>query len=85
MSPDDHNTLVPREMLNGFSVVMDIVYSPMRTRLLKESQEAGRTVVNGLAMLLYQGVAQFELWTGQEAPVEIMREALLHGLNLKTS
>lgn len=83
MSPDDHNTLVPRHILDGFSVIMDIVYSPLQTRLLKESQESGCCVVNGLAMLLYQGVAQFELWTGKEAPVEIMREALLQSLSTK--
>ena len=83
MSPDDHCTLVPQQMLEGFSVTMDIVYSPLQTRLLKESQESGCAVINGLAMLLYQGVAQFELWTGRKAPVEVMREALLLGLKIK--
>ena len=83
MSPDDHSTLVPKKILDRFSVIMDIVYSPLQTRLLKEAQESGCRTVNGLAMLLYQGVAQFELWTNQEAPVDIMREALLAGIQTK--
>ena len=55
---------------------MDIVYAPLATRLLREAEAAGCQVINGLEMLLYQGVAQFELWTGKTAPVELMREKL---------
>jgi shikimate dehydrogenase len=55
---------------------MDIVYSPLQTRLLKEARAAGCRTVNGLEMLLLQGVAQFEIWTGLRAPVAVMREAL---------
>jgi shikimate dehydrogenase len=55
---------------------MDIVYAPLETRLLSEAKEAGCTVINGLSMLLYQGAAQFELWTGRDAPVEVMRKIL---------
>lgn len=65
-------------------MIMDIVYSPLQTRLLKEAQESGCRVVNGLAMLLYQGVAQFELWTNQEAPVDFMRKALLAEIQTTT-
>ena len=56
---------------------MDIVYAPLQTRLLREAEEAGCRTVSGLEMLLYQGVAQFELWTGMAAPVEVMRASLL--------
>jgi shikimate dehydrogenase len=56
---------------------MDIIYAPSETRLLREAKEAGCATVNGFYMLLFQGVAQFELWTGRSAPVEIMREKLL--------
>ena len=65
-----------QKLLNKFSVVMDIVYAPLATRLLREATAAGCKVIDGLSMLLYQGVAQFELWTGREAPVEVMREVL---------
>jgi shikimate dehydrogenase len=76
MVPDVDRTPVPGELLSGFSVVMDIVYAPRRTRLLREAAAAGCGVVDGLAMLLYQGAAQFELWTGEKAPLEFMREVL---------
>lgn len=80
MAPQPDASPVPAQYLSRFAVVMDIVYAPLRTRLLREAEEAGCQVVNGLAMLLYQGVAQFELWTGRPAPVEIMSQSLLQGL-----
>ena len=75
-------SLVPADKVGDFPVVMDIVYSPLETRLLREAREAGCEVVNGLAMLLYQGVAQFELWTGEQAPIHVMYESLRAGLGL---
>lgn len=61
----------------NFPVVMDIVYSPLQTTLLLHAEKAGCQTVNGLEMLLYQGVAQFELWTGLKAPVDVMRDVLV--------
>lgn len=77
MAPLEEMALVPQARLGQYRVVMDIVYVPLRTRLLREAEAEGCEVVNGLEMLLYQGVAQFELWTGQDAPVEVMRDALM--------
>ncbi len=68
---------VPGEVLHDYSVIMDIVYAPLQTKLLRISKKAGCMTVNGLEMLLYQGVAQFELWTGRTAPVEDMRKVLM--------
>lgn len=76
MEPDNEGIAVPPAILSGFSVVMDIVYAPLETRLLREAKAAGCQTLDGLAMLLYQGIAQFELWTGKEAPRAIMRSAL---------
>lgn len=76
MLPDAAHSPIDAALLDGFKVVMDIVYAPLETRLLKDSAAAGCLCINGLEMLLYQGVAQFELWTGLEAPVEVMRRAL---------
>ena len=76
MAPQSDATPVASGLLNRFSVVMDIVYAPLQTRLLREAEEAGCKIINGLSMLLFQGVAQFELWTGREAPIEIMRNVL---------
>ena len=57
-------------------VVLDMVYRPGKTRLLKDAERVGCGCVSGLEMLLFQGVVQFELWTGKGAPIEVMRGAL---------
>jgi shikimate dehydrogenase len=54
---------------------MDIVYRPLKTRLLKEAEARGCKTIDGLQMLIHQGAAQFELWTNQTAPVEVMAQA----------
>ena len=76
MQPESEVSPVSATILSRFQVVMDIVYAPLETRLLSEAKAAGCQVINGLEMLLYQGVAQFELWTGKTAPVELMRQKL---------
>ncbi len=57
--------------------VYDMIYRPAETPLLRAAREAGCRTANGLGMLLYQGAAAFELWTGRPAPVEVMRSALV--------
>jgi len=76
MSPKIEVSPFPATALHHFNIVMDIVYSPIKTRLLQEAEGAGCQTINGLKMLLFQGAAQFELWTGQSAPIEIMRGQL---------
>lgn len=80
MTPHIDNSLVPKEYLSRYAVVMDIVYAPLETRLLKEAKASGCRTVDGLAMLYYQGLAQFKIWTGVEPPVSVMRDALLQEL-----
>jgi shikimate dehydrogenase len=55
--------------------VYDVVYNPLVTKLLSEAKKAGAGTLNGLPMLVYQGAIAFELWTGREAPVNIMFKA----------
>lgn len=76
MTPNVTMSLMDVEQLRGIKVVMDIVYSPLETCLLKNAAEAGCATICGLEMLLYQGVEQFELWTGKTAPVDLMRAKL---------
>jgi shikimate dehydrogenase len=73
-------TSVPAEHLHGDLAVLDAVYAPIETRLLRDAAEAGATTVDGAWMLLYQGVEAFERWTGETAPVEAMNDALRAGL-----
>ena len=70
-------TLVPKALLKKGATVLDMNYDPLETRLLREAAEAGCTVIGGFEMLLAQATAQFEVWTGAEAPVEAMRSAAL--------
>jgi len=77
MAPGSDKSPVSANTVESFSVVMDIVYAPLKTRLLADAEKSGCRIVNGLEMLLFQGVAQFELWTGCRAPVEQMRSSLL--------
>jgi shikimate dehydrogenase len=77
MEPDSEMSPIDRRLLDGYRVIMDIVYAPLQTQLLKDGAACGCICISGLNMLLYQGVAQFELWTGLEAPVEEMRQAML--------
>ncbi|MFB6166226.1 MAG: shikimate dehydrogenase [Haloarculaceae archaeon] len=67
---------VPADALHGDLAVLDAVYDPIETRLLRDAAAAGATTVDGAWMLLYQGVAAFERWTGEPAPVAAMNEAL---------
>ena len=54
----------------------DMIYRPAETALLKAAKAAGCRTANGLGMLLYQGAKALELWTGQDAPIGVMRRAL---------
>lgn len=54
--------------------VFDVIYNPRETRLLQAAREAGCQTANGLYMLLYQGAASFKLWTGQDMPVDLIKE-----------
>ena len=62
--------------LRQAGAVYDMIYRPAETALLREAKAAGCRTANGIGMLLYQGAKALELWSGQTAPIEIMREAL---------
>jgi 3-dehydroquinate dehydratase/shikimate dehydrogenase len=62
--------------LRGARVAYDLVYNPRETRFLREADAAGCTTVGGLAMLVAQAAVQFKLWTGMDAPLEVMRAAV---------
>jgi shikimate dehydrogenase len=68
--------IVSPKALRSRLAVYDIVYNPPETPLIKEAKKLGLKAANGLGMLLYQGALSFELFTGKQAPVEVMRVAL---------
>ncbi|MDA8391887.1 MAG: shikimate dehydrogenase [Actinomycetota bacterium] len=76
---------VEEGLLEVAQVVVDLVYRPLRTPLLALAEQTGAKAVDGTGMLLHQAAAQFELWTGVEAPVGAMREALQAHLALEVA
>ena len=56
--------------------ILDLVYNPPETALVRAAHAAGLRAIGGLSMLLYQGAESFTLWTGHEAPLAVMRQAL---------
>ena len=62
--------------LSRAKAVYDMIYRPVETTLLQMARSAGCNIANGMGMSLYQGAKALELWTGQPAPIEVMRKAL---------
>ncbi len=75
MHPKIDKTLVRANMMRRGLVVYDIVYKPLRTKLLREARRAGGKTIDGLGMLVHQGALAFEIWTGKRAPIKIMKAA----------
>ena len=80
MHPKTNETIIPKALLRPEQVVFDIVYTPRETRLLQEARSVGCTTIPGLEMFVNQAVIQFELWTGQRAPVSVMRKIVEENL-----
>jgi shikimate dehydrogenase len=81
MRPQEDECPVPEDLAIPAGVaVYDLVYNPEETLLLKRAKEAGAKAIGGLGMLLHQGAEAFRLWTGREAPLAVMRQALREGL-----
>jgi len=77
LNPDDPSPLDENQFpLKQARAVYDMIYRPAETRLLKAAKKARCHTANGLGMLLHQGAKAFELWTGQAAPLDVMRKAL---------
>ena len=80
MIPHTDTTPVSSRQLKKDMVVMDIVYNPLKTKLLNEADKAGCITIDGAAMFVYQGAFQFELWTGKKAPIAEMKQVVLEAL-----
>jgi shikimate dehydrogenase len=86
MWPDTESSPWPHDLpIPGHLTVCDLVYNPQETLLLSQARAVGAEVVGGLGMLVHQGAAAFELWTGRPAPVAAMREACLAALHARSS
>jgi shikimate dehydrogenase len=81
MWPEVTRSVWPEDLaLPSHLTVFDLVYNPCQTKLLQQAKAAGATGIGGLGMLVHQGAAAFELWTGEKAPVETMWAAVSEAL-----
>jgi len=78
-SGSEEESPVPLDLIRPSMLVYDLVYHPAETRLMAAARQTGASMLGGLPMLVYQGAASFELWTEQEAPLDIMFEAARMG------
>jgi len=80
MTPNTDETPVSAEMLKPSLVVFDVVYNPVKTKLMRQAEQIGAQTISGLEMLVWQGALAFELWTGAKPLVELMRKEVLRSL-----
>jgi shikimate dehydrogenase len=77
MAPKKGESPLPAEFLSPKLVVMDIVYNPLETKLLRDARKRGCKTVDGVGMLVRQGAESFKIWLGIDAPIDAMREAVM--------
>lgn len=80
MKPNESASPINPELIRPDMVIFDLVYNPIETLLLRKAKEAGAKTISGLSMLLHQGAASFKIWTGVDAPLDVMRVALKKAL-----
>ncbi len=67
---------VDASILSHFAYVLDVIYNPLKTKLLRDAEAKGCQTISGLEMFIHQGAGQLKLWTGQDAPVALMRKTV---------
>ena len=81
--PDESGSALTAGDIPSTALVNDLVYNPQDTPLLREATVAGAATLGGIQMLVYQGAASFEMWTGQNAPVAVMLEAAVEAMRAR--
>lgn len=80
MCPNVDSSPCLEDLLHSGLVVYDLIYNPLRTKLMSAAENVGAMTVSGLKMLVYQGAVSFRIWTGIDPPVDVMENAVLAGL-----
>ena len=80
---EEKGSPVPIDLIPAGALVFDLIYRPIQTPLMAAARKRGAGVLGGLPMLIYQGADSFRLWTGLEAPLEVMFRAARSALGIK--
>jgi len=80
MYPNVNDTPVKKALLKDV-LVFDMVYNPLKTRLIREAEENGCAIITGLEMFINQAAMQFNVWTGEKAPLDVMKKAVVEALS----
>jgi shikimate dehydrogenase len=80
MAPEKGKSPIEKGILTNFRWVMDVIYNPVQTQLLKDADEAGCMTLNGVGMFVHQGAEQIKIWTGMEPPRDFMKQIVLEKL-----
>lgn len=76
MYPQIHQSPVAASVLANYQIVVDVIYNPLKTKLLRDAEVLGLKIVSGLEMFVRQGALQLKLWTGKNAPLTLMRKTV---------
>jgi shikimate dehydrogenase len=83
MAPEKGHSPIAKGVLANFPWVMDCIYNPLKTQLLRDAEGTGCTPINGVGMFVHQGAEQITIWTGKEPPREFMRQVVLQELGVQ--
>jgi len=83
MYPQCDKSPVNSEVLAGYKYVMDVIYNPLKTKLLTDAEKQGCKIFSGLDMFVNQGAEQIRIWTGKEPPIALMKKVILKRLIAK--
>lgn len=81
MYPNNDQSPAEGSLLAGFKYVIDVIYNPLKTRLLRDAEAQGCRVISGLDMFVHQGAGQLKLWTGIEPPFALMKKVVAERLS----
>jgi shikimate dehydrogenase/3-dehydroquinate dehydratase type I len=80
MNPQRDKSPVSAETLAGYKYVMDVIYNPLKTKLLADAEKRGCKILSGVDMFVHQGAQQIRIWTGKEPPRTLMKKVILERL-----
>lgn len=80
LSPDIERSPVSKDVLSNFAWVMDIIYNPLKTKLLQDAEESGCSIISGLSMFVHQGAEQLKIWMDIQPPRDFMKKVVLEEL-----